>query len=242
MMVAGGKHIGPMAADDGGPIPECLPCLCRWRHADQVPIKPDIGPTVGRRICQQLTNVVLPTKCRSNPTLAWQQADGHANTGPTSGCQLNADQMPMKPDIGPTMSRRACRHLADVGFSTLSLMSGCPPNADQMPTKPDMGGSTTLTHLDIGLMSLCRRQADDVPSSGRCTYVDIQLMLYWHLANVVSMNCRWRADFPMMAAGGYNMKCGPQDKKHMKNMKSKCSNLTYLLYKRTTLHMFSLHD
>ena len=106
----------------------------------------------------------------------------------------------------------AARPRAD-GLSGIRPMSGLPMKCRPHPTSAQQQAN------NIGLMSFYRHQANVVLTFGLCTCIDIQLILYWQLANVFST--------------------------HTKNM-SKCSNHIYLLRNRTTLHitmhMSSVHN
>ena len=204
----------------------------RWQHADQMPIKSGIGPPASRQ--------KMP------------------DSGPTSGYHLSAN----KAAVGPTVTRWAYWQRADVG-----LPPECRPNANQTQQRPDneqMGILTSgrLRVFNIGPMSgmlgnwsVTQQHSRPILTFDWCRFADIRQMLCRYQVDslvsasrwcciggyiVVSMYCRWRAHFPMMAAACYDYEIWPTRKKQnkkTKNMKINCSNYADLLCNRTTLHI-----
>ena len=75
----------------------------------------------------------------------------------TPGLCRAADHIWNRPDSGPTGNPQSGRCVPTIYR----------PNADQTRHRPNCR-LTTLTHLDIVLMSLCRHRADFVPTSSQC--------------------------------------------------------------------------
>ena len=150
MTALSGKFLGPKAAKCHRPDRIMLVGLMagRWQHADQMPIKSDIGPpasqrkmpTAGRcRLAEQ-----MPSICRANPTLARPGADVQPYSGPTSVSQHSR----CRPDSDPMGIRTAGRRRVTTWMWTK------PASARQWPDGHTDSGPTSGYHLNADQMPI----------------------------------------------------------------------------------------